>query len=192
MKSRAETPLDPLDPLAPIPGHWGPPIDPAKTPAGHDARRRQLVEAGEVDALLADVDRPWGVPSSYNADFWADVAEALRVASRRDPAGFALQQIDEMIALLALIRVRTERSFRQRLAAGDRAITSQGHGPDPAIEDPILEKLLDLFERTTRLIEARAAIERRTDLTRRSKNAGPDPAGTPEGKGGRRKGSDDR
>lgn len=186
MKPPTEMPCDPFTlPLT----QWGPPIDPARTIAGRAVRRRQLVEAGDVDSLLDEFDELMVAPSDREL-IWADVAEALKVASRGDPAGFGLNEIDEMIALLALIRVRTEHSFRQRLAAGDRAITTQGFGPDPAIEDPILEKLLDLYERTTRLIEARAVIERRTSLTRRSANVGPSPAGTPGGKASRRKESD--
>lgn len=166
-------PLDPPLDWTPRDGRWG---SPTRAEA-RVAERRRRIAAGDVGAALEQFDLPSVDPTDH-ARIWSDAEQALAVASREDPAGFALGQIDEMITFLGMVRLRAQRSLQLKHKARDRAVASQGVAPDAGIDDPDFDRLCELFERLARLVEARATVARRLDLAARrsaspSSSAGP-------------------
>ena len=142
------------------------------------AERRRQIDAGEYEAVLGQFDRPSVDPTDH-ARIWSEAAQALSVAAKQDRAGFALSQIDGMIEFLGVLRLRAERSFRQKLAARDRAIASHGISFDPGLDDPDVERIFQLFEKQVRLVEARATVARRLDLAARRSAPPSSSAGLP-------------
>jgi hypothetical protein len=141
-------------------------------------RRRELAEAGEVGPLWELVTTaPWSMVN--HEDVFRLLLGALEVRARRDPQGFAEECFARMVGMTSYLVYRSHYILGLKVEA--HAAQARARGPSDLPRDAcevLLPRILRLQSHLAELLQARASVARRHELTR-SKRTGDDRARGP-------------